>query len=99
MREIPGATVARAHVVVDQRAAAWAEAGDLVLARDEGLIDEGRIAGELGEVVLGQIAGRVDDEQITFFKSVGSAAQDVAAAHVIFARARELGLGTGITLT
>jgi ornithine cyclodeaminase len=98
MREVPGATVARARVVVDQRAAAWAEAGDLVLARDEGLIAEGHIAGELGEVVLGQIAGRVDDEQITFFKSVGSAAQDVAAAHVILARARELGLGTAIDL-
>jgi alanine dehydrogenase len=99
MREIPGATVARARVVVDQRAAAWSEAGDLVLARDERLIDEGHVAGELGEVVLGQIAGRVDDKQITFFKSVGSAAQDVAAAHVILTRARELGLGIEIDLT
>jgi alanine dehydrogenase len=99
MREIPGATVAQARVVVDQRAAAWTEAGDLVLARDEGLIDEGHVVGELGQVVLGQVAGRVNEEQITFFKSVGSAAQDVAAAHVILARARELGLGTAIDLT
>src|SRR6185437_13359320 len=90
MREVPSATVARARVVVDQRAAAWAEAGDLALARDEGLIDEGHIAGELGEVVLGWLAGRLDDKQITFFKSVGNAIQDVAAAHVILARAREL---------
>jgi ornithine cyclodeaminase len=99
MREVPGATVARAHVIVDQRAAAWAEAGDLALARDEGLIDEGHIAGELGEVVLGRAAGRVNDEQVTLFKSVGNATQDVAAAHVILARARELGLGTAIDLT
>jgi ornithine cyclodeaminase len=99
MREIPDATVARARVVVDQRAAAWAEAGDLALARDEGLIDETQIAGELGEVVVGQVAGRVDDEQITFFKSVGNAAQDVAAAHAILARARKLSLGTAIDLT
>jgi ornithine cyclodeaminase/alanine dehydrogenase-like protein (mu-crystallin family) len=99
MREVPGATAARARVVVDQRAAAWTEAGDLVLARDEGLIDEEHVAGELGEVVLGQIAGRENDEQITFFKSVGSAAQDVAAAHVILARAYDLGLGTEIDLT
>jgi ornithine cyclodeaminase len=98
MREIPGATVARARVIVDQRAAAWAEAGDLVLSRDEGLIDERHIAGELGEVVLGQAPGRVDDEQITLFKSVGNAAQDVAAAHVILARARDLGLGIAIDL-
>jgi len=99
MREVPGATVARARIIVDQRAAAWAEAGDLALARDEGLIAETQIAGELGEVVVGRVAGRVDDEQITFFKSVGNAAQDVAAAHVILARARELDLGTAIDLT
>ena len=98
MREVPGATVARARVIVDQRAAAWAEAGDLALARDEGLIGEVHVVGELGEVVLGQVAGRVNDEQVTFFKSVGNAAQDVAAAHVILARARELGLGTAIDL-
>jgi ornithine cyclodeaminase/alanine dehydrogenase-like protein (mu-crystallin family) len=99
MREIPGATVARARVIVDQRAAAWAEAGELVLARAEGLIDETHVVGELGEVVLRQIAGRVNDEQITLFKSVGNAAQDVAAAHVILARARALGLGTAIDLS
>jgi ornithine cyclodeaminase len=99
MREIPGATVARARVLVDQRAAAWAEAGDLALAREEGLIDTRHVVGELGEVVLGRIAGRVDDEQITFFKSVGGAAQDVAAAHVILVRARALGLGTELDLT
>jgi alanine dehydrogenase len=99
MREVPAATVARARVVVDQRAAAWTEAGDLALARDEGLIDERHIAGELGEVVLGLVAGRMDAEQITFFKSVGNAIQDVATAHVIFARARELGLGAAIELS
>lgn len=99
MREVPGATVARSRVVVDQRAAAWAEAGELVLTREEGLIDEERVVGELGEVVLGQVAGRVDEEQITLFKSVGNATQDVAAAHVILARARELGLGTAIDLS
>jgi ornithine cyclodeaminase len=99
MREIPGATVARAWVVVDQLAAAWAEAGELVLARAEGLIGEEHVAGELGEVVAGRVAGRVGDDQITFFKSVGNAAQDVAAARVILARARELGLGTEVDLT
>jgi ornithine cyclodeaminase len=99
MREVPGATVARARVIVDQLAAAWAEAGELVLARDEGLIAETHVVGELGKVVLGQVTGRVDDKQITFFKSVGNAAQDVAAAHVILARARALGLGTTIELT
>ncbi len=98
MQEVPAATVARARVVVDQRHAAWAEAGDLVIARDQGLIDESHIAAELGEVVLGRIPGRVDAEQITFFKSVGNAVQDVAVAQVAHARARELGLGREIEL-
>src|SRR5262249_2356723 len=93
MREVPGATVARARVVVDSRASAWAEAGDLILARDEGLIAEAHIAGELGEVVLGQAPGRMDEGQITLFKSVGIAAQDVAVAQLAYSRARGLDLG------
>jgi ornithine cyclodeaminase/alanine dehydrogenase-like protein (mu-crystallin family) len=99
MQEIPAETVARARVVVDQRQAAWAEAGDLVIARDQGLIDEAHIAGELGEVALGRVAGRTGPEQITFFKSVGNAAQDVAVAQIAYVRARELGLGREITLS
>jgi ornithine cyclodeaminase/alanine dehydrogenase-like protein (mu-crystallin family) len=98
MQEIPAATVARARVVVDQRRAAWAEGGDLVIARAQGLIDESHVVAELGEVVAGQIAGRTDADQITFFKSVGNAVQDVAVAQVAYARARELGLGEEVTL-
>jgi ornithine cyclodeaminase/alanine dehydrogenase-like protein (mu-crystallin family) len=99
MQEIPAATVARARVVVDQRRAAWAEAGDLVIARDQGLIDEAHIAAELGEVVLESTPGRLDAQQITFFKSVGNAVQDVAVAQVAYTRARELGLGREVELT
>jgi ornithine cyclodeaminase len=99
MQEIPAATVARARVVVDQRHAAWAEAGDLVIARDQGLIAAEHIAAELGEVTAGNVAGRTDDQQITFFKSVGNAVQDVAVAQVAYARARELGLGHEVTLS
>lgn len=98
MREVPAETVARARVVVDQRAAAWAEAGDLIGAKERGLIDEQHIAGELGEIVLGRVPGRTDPEQITFFKSVGSAAQDIAAAHTAYQRARELGLGVEVNM-
>jgi ornithine cyclodeaminase len=97
MQEVPAATVARAHVVVDQRRAAWAEGGDLVIARDQGLLDESAIV-ELGEVALGRAPGRGSAEQITFFKSVGNAVQDVAVAQVAYARASELGLGQEIAL-
>jgi ornithine cyclodeaminase len=90
--------VARARVFVDQRRAAWAEAGDLVIPRDQGIIDESHIIGELGELVLGQVAGRTDDAQMTFFKSVGNAVQDAAVAQLAFQRARALGLGTEVKL-
>jgi ornithine cyclodeaminase/alanine dehydrogenase-like protein (mu-crystallin family) len=98
MREVPGATVARARVVVDQRAAAWAEAGELILARAEGLLDEQQVVAELGEVVAGRVPGRTSAEEITFFKSVGNAVQDVAVAALAYARARALGLGTDVAL-
>jgi ornithine cyclodeaminase/alanine dehydrogenase-like protein (mu-crystallin family) len=98
MREVPAATVARARVVVDERRAAWAEAGDLVMARDEGLIDESHVVAELGELVAGHIAGRTDDWQVTFFKSVGNAVQDIAVAQLAYTQAQKLALGTEVRL-
>lgn len=98
MQEVPSATIARARVVVDQRAAAWAEAGDLVIPRDQGLIDDGHIAAELGEIVLGRAAGRTDDRQITFFKSVGNAVQDIASAQRAYALAHTQRLGIDVSL-
>lgn len=94
MQEIPAATVARARVAVDQRHAAWAEGGDLVMAREQGLIDEAHVAGELGEIAAGDVAGRTNREQITFFKSVGNAVQDVAAAQLAYTRAQQAGIGS-----
>lgn len=98
MAEMPPAAVARARVIVDQRAAAWAEAGDLVQARDAGLIGEGHVAGELGEVVAGTVAGRGGPDEITFFKSVGNAVQDLAVGKLALQRAMELGLGVEVQL-
>ena len=77
---------------------AWA-LGVRVIARDQGLIEAEHIVAELGEVAAGKIAGRTDDQQITFFKSVGNAVQDVAVAQVAYTRARELGLGSEVSLT
>lgn len=86
MAEVPAATVARARLVVDQHAAAWAEAGDLIQARDAGLISADHAAGELGQLVTGQVIGRHRDTEITLFKSVGNAIQDLAVAAVALAR-------------
>ncbi len=98
MREIPPETVARAHVVVDQLDAAWEEAGDLILPLQAGLIHFDHIRAELGEIVAGTKPGRTDPGAITFFKSVGIAIQDLAAASCVLANAEQLGLGTKVAL-
>jgi ornithine cyclodeaminase/alanine dehydrogenase-like protein (mu-crystallin family) len=93
MREADGETVCRAgRVFVDSRASALAEAGDVVIPLREGLIGETDLI-ELGAVLAGRHAGRTSSEAITFFKSVGVAAQDVTAAGEVLRRAREMGLG------
>lgn len=97
-REIPAATVARARVVVDSVSAAWEEAGELVLARDEGAIVTSHIHAELGQIVAGQKPGRESADGVTLFKSVGVGNQDLSAAHVVLERGTRLGLGSPATL-
>lgn len=97
MQEVPPETVARARVVVDQTAAAWEEAGDLIKARDAGLFAAGAEV-ELGALVNGAAPGRADAAQVTFFKSVGNAVQDIAVARRAVDVARERGVGQEINL-
>ena len=99
MQEIPPETVARARIVVDQREAAWAEGGDLVIARDRGLITEADIYAEIGELTGDTKPGRQSPDEITFFKSVGNAVQDIAVGRYAVDRARERGLGQTIHLS
>jgi ornithine cyclodeaminase len=92
-REMDMVLVRRARVFVDSRAGALTEAGDIVLPIKEGAIDEGHIAGELGELGAGRIEGRQSRSQVTIFKSLGMAVEDVAAAHLALDRAAARGLG------
>lgn len=98
MQEAPAEFVARARVVVDMKEHALEEAGDLIIPMKAGLFTVDHIAGELGEVVSGSVAGRTSDEDVTFFKSVGNAVQDMAVANAAYRAAREQGLGTEIDL-
>ena len=75
-----------------------AEAGDLVIPIREGAVDASHIAGEIGDVFGGRMAGRGDASEITIFKSLGMAVEDVAAARLAFDRASERGLGRGFVL-
>ncbi|MFC2167135.1 ornithine cyclodeaminase family protein [Acidobacteriota bacterium] len=97
-REIPSETVVRAKVFVDSVSASWEEAGDLIIPLQKGLIQKSHIRGELGEVASGKIAGRDSAEEITFFKSVGVAVQDVSVAQIILRAADKLGLGLDVDL-
>jgi len=98
MCEVDAETLAHARIVVDERVAALIEAGDLLQA-----LANDRIAGaetwiELGELVRGTRAGRQAAEEVTVFKSVGIAVQDVAVALHVYARARELGIGIEVDI-
>lgn len=98
MQEIDSETVQRSLVVVDSRKAALAEAGDLIIPLQSGVIEEGWIRAELGEIVDGAHPGRTDAEQITLFKSVGVAVQDAAAASLALQGAIAAKLGSVISL-
>jgi alanine dehydrogenase len=97
-REMAPALVSDSRLFVDSRAAAVVESGDVVMGIREGRFGESHIAGELGEVVLGRVEGRTEKDQITVFKSLGMAVEDVVAADLVFRRATETGAGVELTL-
>jgi alanine dehydrogenase len=84
-RELDPALVARARLIVDSRAAALQEAGDVVMGIAEGRWTAEHIAAELGELPI-----RRDDREITVFKSLGLAVEDIFAGYLVLAHPREL---------
>lgn len=92
MQEIDSRTVERSRVFVDSREAALAEAGDLIIAARDGATEPGAWT-EIGEVVSGSKPGRTAEDEITFFKSVGVAVQDIAVSRLALERAARSGLG------
>lgn len=97
-REMDTALVARARVFVDSRAGALAEAGDIVIPMAEGAFDAYHVAAELGEVAAGAAPGRTSAAEVTLFKSLGMAVEDVAAAQLAYERATARGLGRGVVI-
>ena len=95
-REMDPALVARGRLVVDSRAAALKESGDIVQAIREGRFAEDHIAAELGAVIANPKLGRTSDSEITVFKSLGLAVEDVAAANLVYQRACATGKGLRI---
>lgn len=98
LREIGSDTLRRATVFVDSRDAVNSECGDILLAIAEGVISKEHIRGEIGEVLAGSKQGRSSGDEVTLYKSVGIAAQDVAAASRVYRRALERGAGTQVEM-
>ena len=95
-REIDGATMAAARIFTDRRESALNEAGDYLLAAKEGLITPESIVGEIGELLIGTKSGRTSDSEITLFKSLGLAIEDVATANYLYNKAQSQNAGTWV---
>ena len=92
-REIDGETVMRSKVVCDLIDACKTEAGDLIIPAETGDWSWEETRGDLGDVITGKLTGREDDDEITLFKSVGLAIQDISTAHHVYIKAMENGAG------
>jgi ornithine cyclodeaminase/alanine dehydrogenase-like protein (mu-crystallin family) len=96
MRELDTATIADSAFYVDRRESAENEAFDYRDALESGAIGPGHIRGEIGEVLIGAATGRQAPEELTVFRSLGLAVEDLAAAEYVVRRAREAGIGTEV---
>jgi len=92
-RELDTHAVVRSRLYVDRRESALAEAGDILIPMKEGALTEAHIVAEIGEVLAGRAAGRTDASEITLFKSLGVAVEDLAAASYLLEQARRQGVG------
>ena len=95
-RELDTRAVSRSRLFVDRIESTVNEAGDYLFPLKEEAIDRQHIVGEIGDILLGTLEGRRTPEEITLFKSLGLAVEDLAAAHHVFVTATEQGLGTRV---
>jgi ornithine cyclodeaminase/alanine dehydrogenase-like protein (mu-crystallin family) len=95
-RELSSGTVAAARFYVDRRESTLNESGDFLVAAEERGLGHDHIVGEIGEVLAGMVEGRRSDEELTVFKSMGIAVEDLASAQLCVRRARERGVGVEV---
>jgi ornithine cyclodeaminase len=97
-REMDPALVAQTRLIVDSKSSAFMESGDIMQAIQEGRFAAAHVLGELGEVVAGRLPGRTSETEITLFKSLGLAVEDLVSARLAFECARQSGRGVEIDL-
>ncbi len=95
-RELDTETVAHASLFTDRRESCLSEAGDYILAAEEGAIGPEHIKAELGEVLAGMHPGREHEDELTVFESLGIAVEDLASAELVVRHARERGMGVEV---
>jgi ornithine cyclodeaminase/alanine dehydrogenase-like protein (mu-crystallin family) len=95
-REIDSATMLASSLFVDRRESTLNEGGDFLFAMREGVIGPDHIRAELGEVLIGSHRGRTSADEITLFKSLGLAVEDLASAYYLYGKARESQAGTWV---
>lgn len=97
-RELDSDTVRKSKLVVDSREGVLSESGDILIPIKEGIVTEEHIYAEIGEIIIGKKPGRVSDDEITLWKSVGSAILDAATAKLAYVKALERGIGMEVKL-
>jgi ornithine cyclodeaminase len=97
-RELDSAVVVRSKLYVDRRESALKEPGDIITPLKNGEITPDHIVGEIGEVLIGKAPGRANDSDITLFKSLGLAIEDLASAHFLYAEAVRTNTGVQVEL-
>lgn len=97
-RELDSDIVTRARLYTDRRESLLAEAGEFLIPKGEGLIDDGHIVGEIVDLLEGTVPGRRSSDEVTLFKSLGVAIEDLAAAQHVYVTARERGAGSWLEI-
>lgn len=92
-RELDTEAVVRSRLYTDRRESLLVEAGDFRIPKAEGAVTDEHLVGELGELLLGRIPGRGAEDEITLFKSLGLAVEDLASAELVVRKARQAGIG------
>lgn len=99
MREIDENLLVKSSLFVDYRPSAFAQAGDIIRAIESGAITDSHIIGEIGEVLSGNVRGRKNAEEITLYRSLGIAAQDLICAHYVMTQAKAGGIGVSASIS
>jgi alanine dehydrogenase len=97
-RELDTAIIKKSKFIADSFEACLKEAGDIMIPIEEGAVSKSHMFAELGEIIIGKKPARENNEEITLFKSNGLAIQDVAAAKLIYDRAKKAGIGANVAI-